>query len=234
MSARQPQPRPVAESLRVEIREAETELELDACRALVADTYERWYGVRFADRRADPNGRLEPFPDRFAMGLVGGQLVASAGLYVRQTYVERFGRVSDDDIAAAMARAGVEPDVARPRIEYTKLVVRYGWEGHGIGRHLLAATHCRAFLGADENGVPPLVLACGKRSVFSRFYDAMGIRTRPIKPFPKYRNHERYRSDDDPMDSRLIIPEIDVHARWYRQAMPGEVVIEPVGGLDVP
>jgi GNAT superfamily N-acetyltransferase len=53
--------------------------------------------------------------------------------------------------------------------------------------------------------------------------------TRVIKPFPRYRVHDLYRSEDDPMDSRLIIPDLDIPARWCQLAIPCEYDIESSG-----
>lgn len=210
--------------LELQIRRATTVSEIAACRALITGVYRAKYGVSFASFGVDPANKVEPLPDHYVMGVVGDLIVAAAGLYTRETYVERFGEVTDAEIRRVLTDAGLSALADRPRVEYTRLVVRPGWEGRGIGRYFLAATHSRAFLGTGADG-PPLLLACGKMSIFRSLYEAVGIRTRQLKSFPWYRSHERYRSDQDPMESRLIIPEMDIDPRWYRFPLPSTVGI---------
>lgn len=206
------------------VRRAILTEEIDACERLIVDIYRTRYGVTFSGE-VDPERKIEPLPDHYVYGTVDGELVAAAGLYTRFTYAERFGRLTEDDLLQACIAAGCPEAVSRPRVEYTKLVVRPGWDGCGIGRHFLAATHSRDFLSAGS-GVTPLILASGKVSVFRNLYEAMGIRTRTVKPFPLYKSHEKYRTPDDPMESRIALPEVDVDARWFDFRLPGTVEVE--------
>jgi hypothetical protein len=73
--------------------------------------------------------------------------------------------------------------------------------------------------GSDDR---PLVVFCAKRSIAHKVHQAVGLCPRRVKPFPHYKVHELYRSADDPMDSYLIIPHLDVPARWYDLALPSE------------
>lgn len=209
----------------LQVRLVTTEADAAACQALIASVYASRYGVSMTDAKVDPNGRVESFPDRYAMGLVGDELVACTGLYTRRTYVERFGDVSDADIARVLDEAGVKDGHLRRRFEYTKIVVKPRWCGRGIGQTFIGATHARAFLCAEpteQAGLPPIVLVCANLRVF-RLWERVGVRTRRLKSFPTYANHERYRSDDNPMESRLVIPELDVDPRWYDMPLPGAV-----------
>jgi hypothetical protein len=195
------------------------------CRDLISGIYAAAYAVEMTTGKADPDGGLEAFPHRFVMGLApDGQLVACAGLYTRDTYVERYGQVSLERIAAVARAAGVTDPERRRRYEFTKIVVAPGWGGKGLGRRFIGAAHARDFLCADSGGVPPLVLVCAKLSVF-KLWDAVGIHSRFLKSFPLYRNHERYRRPEDPMESRLVIPEKDVARRWYDLTLPASLNI---------
>jgi hypothetical protein len=191
----------------VVVERADRPSDVDASRQLIRDTYRDRYGVSFTGGRPDPVQRVEPWPDRYVLARVGDEVVAAAGVYEQQTYVERFGGVTRDDIGRAALAAGAVP--TRPVVEYTKLVVRPEWSGFGLGATFLAVTHSRGFL-APEGGPTPLVLACGKLSVFASLYERARIRTRTLAPFPVYPSHERYRSAVDPMESRVVVPELDL------------------------
>ena len=69
------------------------------------------------------------------------------------------------------------------------------------------------------------MVVCAKLSIFRGLHDAVGIRSRTLKPFPRYAVHERYRSDDDPMESRLVIPELDVPAEHWERPLPREIAL---------
>jgi hypothetical protein len=69
---------------------------------------------------------------------------------------------------------------------------------------------------------------CAKLSIIDRIFHRAGLRTRRIKEFPFYKVHELYRSPEDPMESRLIIPTLDIPARWYGLALPGRYDIERI------
>lgn len=200
------------EEMHIEVRVAKTAAEVAACKELSGRVYYEQYGVKLTDGLCNPLGYRERFPDRFAMGFIDGKFAACAGLYVGETYVERFGRVDDALIASVLEEAGCPEAISRPRVEYTKVVVDPAFGGQGIGRRFIAMTHAREFLEVD--GEIPLLFVCARYSVF-RLWQAVGIRTRPLRPFPWYRNHERYRSSADPMESRLVIPELDIDKRWF-------------------
>lgn len=200
------------EELPIEVHIASTPEEIAQCKALAAEVYEREYGVRLTDHLLNPLGYRERFPDRFVMGYVNGRFALSAGLYVGETYAQMFGRLTNDDIRPVLEEAGCPEAIDRPRVEYTKLVIKPEFARKGLGRRFLGMTHSRDFLSVD--GGLPLLLLCGRRSMFQLFH-SVGIRTRTLKPFPWYRNHERYRSASDPMESRLVIPELDIEKRWF-------------------
>jgi hypothetical protein len=191
------------------------------CRQLVAEVYNAQYGVVFSEDTYDLDAKIEPWPQRFLMGLLDGELVAVCGLYLRDTYVERFGLVSDADVAAALRAAGVEGhhDPARRR-EITKLVVVRPYRNLRITPILMSCALARAFMDVDAEQ-PPLVTFCAVRTM-RRLIERQGIRTRHLKPFPHYKIHEAYRSESNPMDSYLVIPELDVPARFRDLAIPGE------------
>jgi hypothetical protein len=198
-----------------------------ACRELIGRVYLERYGVTLSDAAADPDGGAERFPDRYVLGEVDGRMVACAGLYCGTTYVERFGGVDAGDVRAACRQAGLEPAeyADRPFVEYTKIVVDPTRGRRGYGRRFLAASHAAGFLAPAGERLP-LVLVCARLTTF-RLWEAVGIHTRFLREFPSYRNHARYRSVADPMESRLVIPERDVPTRFLRAELPTWVP-EPV------
>lgn len=201
----------------VKVERAESPADVRACRRLIRTMYQDRYGVSFTRGRPDPARRIEPWPDRFVLGRVGDTVVAAAGVYERATYVERFGKVTREEIARVAVAAGAVP--TRQVVEYTKLVVAPQWSGVGLGAMFLAVTHSRGFL-APSGGATPLVLACGKLSVFNSLYARARIQTRTIAEFPVYPSHERYRAPSDPMESRLVVPELDLDPIFRSLQLP--------------
>jgi GNAT superfamily N-acetyltransferase len=204
---------------------ARTRAAILRCQYLIAETYNRAYDIVFSDDRYDLEAKIEPWPHRYLMGTVDGEPVAAVGLYLRDTYVTRFGAVGDDDVAASLREADAfgryRPHQLR---ELTKLVVHADARGGGLARAFLAIAHARAFVQLDAES-PHLLVTCAKRTIWENFHDRLGIRTRLLKPFPLYRVHELYRSEADPMDSRLIIPDLDIPQRLYGAALPAEVIL---------
>lgn len=215
-------------SFQLSLSLAETAEQIEACRVLITETYEREYGVRMSYDESDPNGSVERMPDRLVMGRSNGELVACAGLYIGETYIERYGEVDPAEVDRMVVDAGVLEETPRVHVEYTKAVVRKDLTGRGLGRLFFGAAHNRDFLSID--GRAPALLVCGKLSVLGLFR-AVNIRTRRIREFPFYQNHARYRAPGDPMESHLIIPEIDIHPRWYDRSLPFTLVPGILGGV---
>jgi hypothetical protein len=102
--------------------------------------------------------------------------------------------------------------------------VRHDWRGRGIAPWLTGAAHSRHFTEVDtDRGV---MVFCAKLSIIDNIFHRAGLRTRTIKEFPFYKVHELYRSPSDPMESRMIIPKLDIPGRWYELALPGEYELE--------
>jgi len=91
---------------RMQIQLAATHGQVIECHHLIAEIYNREYEVVFSDDSYDLNAKIEPWPHRFLMGLVNQELVACVGIYLRNTYVERFGDVSDAEIGEGIRQAG--------------------------------------------------------------------------------------------------------------------------------
>jgi hypothetical protein len=191
------------------------------CRQLVGEVYNRRYGVVFSADTYDLDRKIEPWPHKFLMGFIGSELAAVCGLYVRNTYVERFGLVTHDDVAAALRAAGAdgayEPAARR---ELTKLVVAPRLRNSGLGPLFVAISHARAFAEL-EAARPPLVTFCIVRSM-KRLVERHGVHPRHLKPFPHYKVHELYRSERNPMDSYVVIPHLDVPPHFRDLRIPGE------------
>src|SRR5947208_16993368 len=94
---------------RMEVRLARSHHDVVQCKELIAETYNDEYSVSFSDDAYDLDARIERWPHRYLMGIVAGDLVASVGLYLRDTYVESFGNVSDQEIDGLIREAGAAP-----------------------------------------------------------------------------------------------------------------------------
>ncbi len=203
------------------IRRAESRADILRCRQLIAEVYNRDYEVVFSESHYDLAAKIEPWPHRFLMASHGNDLVAACGLYTHNTYVERFGNVSDDDVLRLLGEAGAGTAYdARARREFTKMSVRHDWRGRGISPWLTGAGHAVAFTDVERDRA--VMVFCAKVSIVTRIFHRAGLHTRAIKPFPFYKVHELYRSPDDPMESRLIIPGLDIPACWRELTLPGE------------
>jgi hypothetical protein len=185
--------------------------------------------VVFSEDIYDLDAKIEPWPHRYLMGLLEGKVVAVCGLYMRNTYVERFGLVTDGEITAVLRDAGVEGryDPSNRR-EITKLVVARPHRNLRITPALMAFSLARAFAEMEAER-PPLVTFCAVRTM-RRLIERHGIRTRHIKAFPRYKIHEAYRSESNPMDSYLIIPALDLPASYRDLEIPGEYEVDSSSG----
>jgi GNAT superfamily N-acetyltransferase len=208
--------------MKVEVRMARTRQDVARCQYAIAEVYNRQYEVVFSEDRHDLEAKIEPWPHRYLMVLHDSVLAATIGLYLRNTYVERFGQVCRDEFEHALgADATAEQyDVSRLR-EITKLVVEPEFRGQNLARFTLGCGHSRAFC-QTEAAEPHLITFCSKRSIVEHVYKPTGLDYRLIKPFPVYKVHELYRSAEDPMDSYLMVPDVDIPRRWYELALPGE------------
>ena len=212
--------------MRIKVAIARTRSETLTCQRLIAEVYSGQYGVVFSSDRHDLDAKVEPWPHRYLMFSSEGKVLATFGLYVRDTYVERYGAVTDADVLRLLEEAGAR-DAYHParKRELTKLVVANEARGLGLGLFVVAASHARAFL-QSETDEPQLLVTCSKRSLWTSLWQRVGIHTRVLKPFPRYKVHELFSSEEDPMDSRLIIPDRDIPRRWYDLEVPGEYVLD--------
>lgn len=211
------------------VRLAESRADVLRCQQMIAGIYNKEYKIVFSETNYDLEAKIEPWPHRYVMGLLGNELVCAAGLYLHSTYVERFGQISPEEFKAVIDEAGAAPrfDAARKR-EYTKIVVREDMRGRGVAKFFLGASMSRDFLQVGTLDHEPTVLViCGKVSILRNMWEPIGIRLRPIKPFPIYRVHELYSSPQDPMVSQMIIPELDIPPDFYNMKLPGTYVVAP-------
>lgn len=216
--------------MQLEIKLATKRGDVLRCQYLIAEAYNHYYEIFFSKDIVNLNARIEPYPDRYVMGLIDGEMVATAGLYLQYTYCERFGGVTDPDIEKMLLEAEVSDRyTAKRKREYTKLVIREDWEGRGLGLHFFKASHSKDFLLQEADG-SHVITCCGKLSMFTRLYTQAGINSRLIKPFPLYEVHSLYSSQDDPMQNRLIIPELDIPKEVLEQRLPMSVEFTPTKG----
>lgn len=210
--------------MKLTLRIAQTRAEVLRCQYFIAEKYHRLYGITFSQDLFNLEARIEPYPHRYLMASVGGELVGTIGLYEHDTYVERYGAITDPEVAALLEQTGAA--AAYPtsvRRELTKLVVRDGWGHLGVARAILDVAFSRAFL---ETGAahPVLVLVCGRRSLLDGMLWPGGVvRSHYLAPFPRYPMHARYRQEADPMESRLIIPAVDVPEAQRAHTLPRDV-----------
>lgn len=192
--------------------------------------YNRQYGVVFSEDHYDLDAKIEPWPHRYVMGTIDGELVGLVGLYVRNTYVERFGLVSDEDIEAALraAELGGRYDPHHRR-EVTKLVVAPAFRHGRVTQLVTGCAFSRAF-ACIEADAPPILTLCTVRTI-RRFVERLGVRLRHLKPFPLYRVHEAYRSESNPMDSYFLLPDRDVPPFFRDMAIPGEYDLDALPEL---
>jgi len=201
---------------------ATTSADVLRCQYLIADIYNREYDVMFSSDRYDLDAKIEPWPHRYLMLLEGDVLAATLGLYLHDTYVERFGAVVREDFERLLCDAAgaghYDPTNLR---EVTKIVVAPPYRGRGLARFMVGCAHSHDFLQAGDERAP-LVVFCAKRSIAQRVHQAVGLRPRLLKPFPDYKVHELYRSESDPMDSYLIVPHLDIPTHWLTLKLPCE------------
>lgn len=210
--------------MKLQISVAERQPDVLRCQYLIAESYNRDFGIMFSEDIYDLDARIEPYSNRYIMGKVGNEVVTAMGLYTHNTYVERYGDVSSADVRERLEEAGVEDLSAATRIrETTKLVVRRGWGGLGLSFLIRYASYTHRFLSDGLEG-SFVAVVCARRSLLDEFFypGKSPIRARPLKPFPFYAVHAKYRTAEDPMESRLIIPELDIPEEIYRMSLPFE------------
>ncbi|HEX9244215.1 MAG TPA: hypothetical protein VF875_17355 [Anaeromyxobacter sp.] len=184
----------------------------------------------FSEDHYDLDAKIEPWPHRFVMGTAQGELVAVVGLYVRNTYVERFGLVTDEDVLAVLREGGIDgPYQPLHRREVTKLVVTPALRHGRLSKLVTGLAFSRAFACVDAEG-PTVVTLCSVRTIRG-FVERLGIRTRYLKPFPHYKIHEKYRSESNPMDSYFVLPDLDVPPFLRDLAIPGEYDLDALAEL---
>lgn len=210
----------------VELRVASRRADVMRAQYLIVDIYNQNYGIVFSNDIVDLDARIEPYPDAYLLGTIDGELVAACGLYVGNTYCERYGGVTTEMLDQQLADLGLQGRYDPERtVEITKLVTRPDVHGRGVGRWLFQAAHTAAFV-MQGDGEPPLILCCATRSIFRSMHQASGIHARPLLDFPDYPVHERYRTPDNPMDSRLIIPTVDIPAAIWNRTLPCVLPLE--------
>lgn len=209
--------------LKLHIRLAESRSDVLRCQHLIAEIYNRDYGVVFSEEKCDLEVKIEPWPHRYLMGLVGNELVAACGLYLHSTYVESFGKIEGEEFRAIIDQAGALSRYSWTRMRETcKLVVHYDYRRHGLARFFASAIFSRHFIQVDtQEDEPVVILGCVTQRLRDKLFQAEGVYMRIIKPFPVYRMHERYRSPENPMYSIMVIPELDIPERWYNLPLPG-------------
>jgi hypothetical protein len=218
--------------VKVQVQIARSRADVVRCQNAIAEVYNRDYEVVFSEDRSDLEAKIEPWPHRYLMVLHEGTLAATIGIYLRNTYTERYGQLERADFQRLIdgsGATGYSPDRMR---EVTKLVVPHAFRGRNLARFTLGCGHARDFCQV-ESDAPQLMTLCSKRSITKRsiidhVYSPIGLKVRHLKPFPFYKVHELYRSPTDPMDSYLMVPDQDIPARWYDLRIPGEYEVEAV------
>ena len=209
------------------IKLAQNNLEVKQCKSLIEQVYyQDFHGITFSDTICDPEKRIERYPQYYLMGLVGNQLVAALGLYTKGTNGERHGKVSSHEITQLLQEAGVLEKYSDYQLrEVTKFVVKKEWRGQGIGKIMFGAAHSQDFIQINESQ-PTLLVSCSSVSIFNKFANGIGMRSRTIKPMPYYEIHKHYSSAENPVETRLIIPELDIPKYWLNFSLPTKISLD--------
>ncbi|MDA1353781.1 MAG: hypothetical protein O3A01_04830 [bacterium] len=210
-----------ASTVTIEVKEAIKRSEIIESQYLIAEVYNKYYKIFFSKDYSDLEAKIEPYPHRYIYAKVGDEIVGCAGLYTHNTYVEKYGDVSTEDIINTLLSLNLDPNHynLEEKREITKIVSKPEWVGKGIGAFIWGAAYSKFFLG-NQTEKPPIITCCAKLSTFQYFEKFTGITTHKIKSFPEYKIHEYYRSQRDPMESRLVIPNLDIPNRWYNLKIP--------------
>ncbi|HEY9799443.1 MAG TPA: hypothetical protein V6D25_03720 [Leptolyngbyaceae cyanobacterium] len=212
------------QSFRLIFKVAEAESEVLQCQSLIAQVYYKELGITFSNTY-NPEAKIELWPHHYLMGLVNDELVSTISLYVHSTNLKRYGGVTFEDIDSLLAEAEVTHKYSGNCIrELTKFVVKENWRKKGIGKLLMAVAHSKKFIQIKEDK-PHLLCITSKVSTFNYFLAPIGIKTRLIKLIPAFKIHELYSNERDPMESRLIIPDLDIPKKWYNLKLPAEYQI---------
>jgi len=219
--------------MKIRLAIASSRAEVLRCQYLIAEVYNQEYNIFFSDDSYDLHGKVEPWPHRYLMATVGGEVAGCIGMYLRDTYVGRFGNVGDDEVRRAVVAAGGDAERWLPerKREPTKLAVHSNYRGFSLGRILLGACHSSAFRDTDGDGQSFLFVACAKQSIWRSQWGKIGIQSKVLKPFPIYKVHEDYASPSDPMESRVIIPDLHVPRAWLDLDVPADYDTEQVRRL---
>jgi hypothetical protein len=218
----------VAKSFCLDIQIAKTDSDILQCQSLISKIYYKNLGITFSNYTFNPESKIELYPHHYLMGLVNGELVACIGLYLHSTNPERYGKVTDEEIDKLLEESGASNRYSgKYKRELTKFVVKEEWRNQGIGKFFLGAAHSKYFIHMDEDK-PHILVNCAIFSMFKRFWEPLEIRTRILKPVPIYKIHEFYRSNSNPMESRLTIPDIDIPPQWYHLKLPGKYEIQEI------
>ncbi|BAU64851.1 hypothetical protein STA3757_22270 [Stanieria sp. NIES-3757] len=209
----------------IQFKIAQSDPEIFQCQSLISEVYYQKMGITFSPSYFDIEAKIELYPHHYLMGLIDGEIAATMGLYLHSTNPERYGKVTEQDINKLLDEIGIANQYSGKNIrELSKFVVKDKWRNQGIGKLLMGVAHCQDFIHLNEEQ-PHLLVSCANRSIFNYFSDCLGIHTHIIKPVPLYKIHEFYRSGNEPMESRLTIPELDIPSHWYHLKLPIELAI---------
>ena len=205
------------------IRRAQTASDIGQCQALIRRVYLDRYNVTFASK-FDLNAGIEKFPHRFLMGLVGQRLAVTVGIYDRVTYVERFGRLPPDRMQQAIDQSNSGLDFrAENARELTKLAVDPLFEGCGLVRPFFSYAMSDTFLQDNATAGPAALVMATTTSIRKILCHDVNVHTRSLGRFPIYPAHQAYASVDDPMESYLIIPDLDIPISIRKLNLPANV-----------
>jgi GNAT superfamily N-acetyltransferase len=215
-------PLELVEQSQIQIKIAQTSAEINQCKSLISEIYYQKLGITFSDSISDAEAKIEVYPQYYLMALCSEILIGTIGLYTNGTNAERHGKVTEQDVNILLTEAKViNRYLGKYLRELTKFVVKDEWQNKGIGKVLLAAAHSQDFIHINEEK-PHVLVSCATFSIFEYFANALNIRTRRIKPMPFYKVHEHYRSHDNPLETRLSIPDIDIPKELYFAKLPFE------------
>lgn len=212
-------------SMQLEFKLAESYSEIAECKSLIAHAYFDRFGIQFSNNNPDSTEKIELFPHRYLMGLVKDEVIAVMGLYLHSTNPERYANVTVQDIYKLLVEAGLESKYSgKNNRELSKFVVKDKWQNYGVGKYLIGVSHSKNFIHFDGN-LDSLILSCANQSIYKKFIDPLGIQTRLIRAMPFNKILEWYFSENELMECRLTIPDIDIPPYWYNFKLPGKIQI---------
>ena len=208
-----------------DLRIAEKRGDIIRCQYFIAEIYNKRYNIFFSNEKYDLNAKVEPYPDYYIMACVDSKIVGCVGMYLKNTYIKKYGNVSNEDIDKIIKEANLSEFYSSEYVrEVTKLVIDPKFSKTGLGALLIQAAYSKFFLNQGDQTAAYAVVFCGTLSSV-KLHEPAQVSTRRIREFPFYSVHDKYRSSKDPMESHIVFPKQDIPKEVRDIAIPGTFVL---------